>query len=116
MIQNLPVFHHQLSILKSKVKIYWLLGGIHKKNDKFDLPKRYFKNIEAFIYGGNKNFVKKLKGKIRFNEFNNIENVKNAIKIITEKNHLNKLSFLVPVQHHSIVLKILKIGVLISIN
>ena len=89
-----------------------------QKNDKFDLPRRYFKNIEAFIYGGNKNFfVKKLKGKIRFNEFNNIENaLKNAIKIITEKNPLNKLSFLVPVQHHSIVLKILKIGVLISIN
>ena len=79
-------FSSSISILKSKVKIYWLLGGIHKKNDIFDLPKRYFKNIEAFIYGGNKNFfVKKLKGKIRFNEFNNIENaLKNAIKIIIE--------------------------------
>ena len=91
-------FSSSISILKSKVKIYWLLGGIHKKNDKFDLPKRYFKNIEAFIYGENKNFfVKKLKGKIRFNEFNNIENaLKNAIKIITEKKSFKQIILFSP--------------------
>ena len=91
-------FSSSISILKSKVKIYWLLGGIHKKNDIFDLPKRYFKNIEAFIYGGNKNFfVKKLKGKIKFNEFNNIENaLKNAIKIITEKKSFKQIILFSP--------------------
>ena len=91
-------FSSSISILKSKVKIYWLLGGIHKKNDIFDLPKRYFKNIEAFIYGGNKNFfVKKLKGKIKFNEFNNIENaLKNAIKIIIEKKSFKQIILFSP--------------------
>ena len=43
-------------------------------------------------------------------------NIINTFKLKNKKKPLNKLSFLVPVQHHSIVLKILKIGVLISIN
>ena len=80
-------FSSSIDLLKKYSNVYWILGGIHKKKDRFNLPKKYFSNIRAFIYGGNKNFfVKKLKGKIRFNEFNNIENaLKNAIKIITKK-------------------------------
>ena len=53
-----------MGVLKANEKIYWLLGGIYKKGDKFKLPKKYFKNIEAFIYGKNKNFlIKSLKEK-----------------------------------------------------
>ena len=31
---------------------------MHKKGDKFTLPKKYFKRIKAFIYGKNTFFFK----------------------------------------------------------
>ena len=67
--------------------------AVLETDDKFDLPKRYFKNIEAFIYGKNKNFfVKKLKGKIRFNEFNNIiENFFDSV-LVNDKNNQIKIN------------------------
>ena len=49
-------FSSSVDILKIHPNIYWLLGGIHKKGDKFDLPKKYFQNTKAFIYGNNKKF------------------------------------------------------------
>ena len=50
-------------------KIYLSLikaNNLHtKKGDEFNLPKKYFKNIRAFIYGKNYEFFnKKLKDKI----------------------------------------------------
>ena len=52
-------FSSSIGVLKSNQNIYWLLGGIPKKGDKFILPRKYFKNIKAFIYGKNKNFLMK---------------------------------------------------------
>ena len=49
-------FSSSIGILKDRLNIMWLLGGIHKKGDKFNLPKKYFNNIKAFIYGKNKKF------------------------------------------------------------
>ena len=49
-------FSSSIGILKSNSNIYWILGGIHKRGDKFKLPKKYFNNIRAFIYGKKKNF------------------------------------------------------------
>ena len=37
--------------------IYWLVGGVPKKGDTFNLPKRYHKKIKAFIYGKNTLFL-----------------------------------------------------------
>ena len=46
--------------------VFWLIGGVYKKGDKFILKKKYFKNIRAFIYGKNKKyFNKSLKGKVK---------------------------------------------------
>ena len=36
-----------IEILKEKENIYWLIGGIPKKGDKFNLPKNYYKNIKG---------------------------------------------------------------------
>ena len=47
--------------LKSKEKIYWILGGLIKKGDKFDLDRKYFKNIKAFVMVKTEKFVKILK-------------------------------------------------------
>ena len=73
-------FSSSLGLLKSNKNIYWLLGGIPKKGDKFDLPKKYFNNIKAFIYG-NKNFFfnKELAGKIKYKNFKNLNNALNEI-------------------------------------
>ena len=47
-------FSSSIGILKTNENIYWLIGGIYKKGDKFNLPRGYSKNIKAFIYGKNK--------------------------------------------------------------
>ena len=68
------------------------MGGIHKKGDNFNLSKKYFKNISAFVYGKNKNFFnKKLKGKIKYKNFENIEDaVKEVFVIIQKERSTNK--------------------------
>ena len=52
-------FSSSTAILKYRKNIYWLLGGIYKKGDKFNLEKKYFKNITAYIYGKNSNYFTK---------------------------------------------------------
>ena len=79
-------FSSSIGILKSNSNIYWLLGGIHKKGDQFNLPKRYFKNIQAFIYGKNKEFfIKNLKGKIQYESFYYLKDALKKIFIIIQK-------------------------------
>ncbi len=59
-----------IEMLKNSKKIYWLVGGIPKKGDKFTLPKKYFQNIKVFIFGKNyKKFLLDFKDKIKFNRF-----------------------------------------------
>ena len=79
-------FSSSISLLKSNKNIYWLLGGVPKKGDKFNLPKRYFKNIKAFVYGENKKFFnKKLKGKIDFTNFGSLKDALSRILKIIKK-------------------------------
>ena len=67
-------FSSSIGVLKVNPNIYWLLGGIYKKGDKFNLPKKYFNNISAFIYGKNKKFFnQELKGKVKYENFNNVK-------------------------------------------
>jgi len=85
-------FSSSIGVLKANHNIYWLLGGIHKKGDKFNLPKKYFKNIKAFIYGKNKKFFnKKLKGKIEYKNFNDLKNaLKKVFSIIKKEKFVDK--------------------------
>ena len=79
-------FSSSISLLKEKNNIFWLLGGIYKKGDQFELSKKYFKNIKAFVYGKNKKFFnKKLKGKIKYKNFNNLNDALKEIFIIVKK-------------------------------
>ena len=91
-------FSSSISLLKKNKNIYWLLGGINKKGDKFNLPKKYFKNIQAFIYGKNKKFFnQKLKGKIEYKNFNNLKDALNKIfSIINKKKFINKIILFSP--------------------
>ena len=85
-------FASSISILKKKLNIYWLLGGIPKQGDKFNLDKKYYSNIKAFIYGKNKKvFNKQLRGKIKYSNFDNLSNaLKKIFTIINKENFLKK--------------------------
>ena len=79
-------FSSSIGLLKANYNIYWLLGGIFKKGDKFNLSKKYFKNIKAFIYGKNKKFFnKKLKGKIKYENFYDLKDALIKIFLIIKK-------------------------------
>ena len=80
-------FSSSIGVLKANSNIYWLLGGIRKKGDKFNLPKKHYSKIKAFIYGKNKNFFnKELKGKIKCENFDNLKSaVKKVFMIVKEK-------------------------------
>ncbi len=88
-------FSSSIGLLKSNQNIYWLLGGIYKKGDKLKLPKKYFNNIKAFIYGKNKRyFHQNLKGKIEYKNFKNLNNALKEIFIILNKKKLTKNTIL----------------------
>ena len=54
-----------MPLLESYKNIYWILGGLAKKGDKFKLNKKYSSNIKAFVYGKDRNFlINSLPGKI----------------------------------------------------
>ena len=61
--------------LSSLKNIYWILGGLPKKNDKIKLSK--FKNniVKCYLIGKHIDFFRKqIKGKIRFSVANNLKN------------------------------------------
>ena len=63
------------SALFSLKNIYWILGGIPKKNDKFKLFQFKKNIIKCFIIGKNSNFFKnQVKGKIDFSITKNLKN------------------------------------------
>ena len=66
--------------LESNEKILWILGGLFKKGDKFNLNKKYFKNLEAYIYGKDRQvFLKLFKNKIKVNLS---KDLRNTLKLI----------------------------------
>ena len=80
-------FSSSIGLLKTNQNIYWLLGGIHKKRDKFILQKRYFKNIQAFVYGKNKSFFnRELLGKIEHESFDSLRDAFKRVTIKVKKN------------------------------
>ena len=82
-------FSSSIGLLKTNQNIYWLLGGIFKKGDKLTLPKKYFDNIKAFIYGQNQKFFnRKLKGKIKYKNFGNLKEALKAILVVIKKEKL----------------------------
>ena len=85
-------FSSSIGILEKNDNIFWLLGGIPKKGDKFKLSKKFFNNIKAFIYGKNKKFFnKELKGKIKIENFNSLKSaLKKILLLINKKNSSHK--------------------------
>jgi UDP-N-acetylmuramoylalanine--D-glutamate ligase len=97
--QNLTVINDSKStsfassenILKNLNYVYWILGGIPKKNDKFNLSKKKCKNFKVFIFGKYyKEFQKNLKNKIVVKRLNNLEEVLSKIFIDIKEQKLKK--------------------------
>ncbi len=91
-------FSSSIGALKTNPNIYWLLGGIFKKGDKLILPRKYYKNIRAFIYGKNKKpFIKELDGRIKYQNFNSIKDALKKIFIDVKNGKLqNRTIFFSP--------------------
>ncbi len=67
-------FSSSISILKSLSNVYWIVGGLKKKGDKFLLSKKECKNFKAYIFGKNKSFfINELKKVIEFESFENLK-------------------------------------------
>tara|TARA_Y100000591_G_scaffold325190_1_gene345779 strand:+ start:629 stop:1915 length:1287 start_codon:yes stop_codon:yes gene_type:complete len=74
--------------LKTNKNIHWILGGLIKKGDKFNLNKKYYKNLEAYIYGKDKYiFYNLLKNKFKVNL---TKDLKHSIKLISKLKNLKK--------------------------
>ncbi len=79
-------FSSTSGLLSSYENIYWIVGGLSKKGDKFILEKKYYKNIFAYIIGFNKSyFINQFKNKIKFRYSKNLKNA-----ILSIKNDLKK--------------------------
>tara|TARA_B100001741_G_scaffold312473_1_gene315934 strand:- start:1635 stop:2948 length:1314 start_codon:yes stop_codon:yes gene_type:complete len=90
-------FSSSEGILKLNSKIFWLLGGKPKKGDKFNLSKKYFKNIKAFIYGKNfKFFNNALNNKIQFQNFKNLNEALKKIFFVIKKEKSKKIILFSP--------------------
>ena len=64
------------NILKNFNDVYWILGGIPKKGDKFKLSKNECKNFKVFIFGNYyKKFQKILGKKIKAKKFKNLKEI-----------------------------------------
>ena len=85
-------FSSSVGILKSNSNIYWLLGGIYKKGDVFNLPKKYFPKIKAFIFGKNRSyFNNQLKGKVYLENFDNLKDaLKKVLRLIKNEKFVKK--------------------------
>ncbi len=91
-------FSSSKSILEANQNIFWLLGGIAKKGDKFDISKKNYQNIRAFIYGKNKKFFnERLNGKIIFKNFDNLKDaLKKIFTTIKKEKSKNKIILFSP--------------------
>ena len=79
------------NLLKNLNYVYWILGGIPKKNDQFKLSKTHCKNFKAFVFGKNyKEFKKCLKNKIFVKNFKNLEEILKEIFFDIKKDRLKK--------------------------
>ena len=84
-------FSSTAGLLSTYKNIYWIVGGMNKKGDKFKLERTYHKNLKAYIIGLNKNyFVNQFKNKIEFKYLKNLKNAMITIKRDIKKDKKNK--------------------------
>ena len=85
-------------LLESFENIYWVLGGLAKKGDKFILNRKHFSKINAFIYGKDKLiFSKILSNKIKYKISKNLNHsLLQVFKILKKKGNQKKILLFSP--------------------
>ena len=79
------------NILRGLKNVYWILGGIPKKGDKFKLSKKHCLKFKAYTFGNHHNDFKKCLGnKIILNNFNTLNDILHKIFIDIRKKELIK--------------------------
>ena len=79
------------NILNNLNDVYWILGGIPKKNDKFKLSKIKCKNIKAFIFGSYRNkFHKVLRNKLKVKKYKTLNETLRAIFLEIKDQEIKK--------------------------
>jgi len=79
------------NLLKNLKKVYWILGGIPKKGDQFNLSKKHCKNFKTFIFGNNhEEFKKNIRNKMSVKNLNNLKDVLSEIFFDLKKKKLKK--------------------------
>ena len=83
------------NLLKNFKNVYWILCGIPKKGDKFNLSKSQCKNFKAYIVGNyHKQFSKNLKNKLTIKKFKNLKSTLNKIFFEIKYNKATKNTIL----------------------
>jgi UDP-N-acetylmuramoylalanine--D-glutamate ligase len=79
------------SILKNFNDIYWILGGIPKKGDKFKLTKKKCRNFKVFTFGNHhKQFNRILRNKIKIKKSKNLKETLKKIFFEIKKQKIKK--------------------------
>ena len=79
------------SILKNFNDIYWILGGIPKKGDKFKLSKKECRNFKVFTFGNyHKQFNRILRNKIKIKKLKNLKETLKKIFFEIKKQKIKK--------------------------
>jgi len=84
------------NVLQNLNDVYWILGGIPKKGDKFKLSKIKSRNFKTFIFGEHCNkFLKILKNKLKVKCFKNLQETLKVIfsEINSQKSKKNIVFF-----------------------
>ena len=79
------------NILKNFNDIYWILGGIPKKGDKFKLSKKKCRNFKVFTFGNHhKQFNRILRNKIKIKKLKNLKVTLKKIFLEIKKQKIKK--------------------------
>jgi len=79
------------NILKNFNDIYWILGGIPKKGDRFKLSKKECKNFKTFSFGNyHKQFSKILRNKVKIQKFKNLKETLKEVFFEIKKQKVKK--------------------------
>jgi UDP-N-acetylmuramoylalanine--D-glutamate ligase len=83
------------NLLKNLKNVYWILCGIPKKGDKFNLTKFQCKNFKGYIFGKHQiEFSKNLKNKLTIKKFKNLKDTLNQIFLEIKYNKEEKNTIL----------------------
>ncbi len=83
------------NLLKNLKNVYWILCGIPKKGDKFNLTKFQCKYFKGYIFGKHQiEFNKNLKNKLTIKKFKNLKDTLNQIFLEIKYNKVEKNTIL----------------------